>query len=132
MVTGSSLSVSHCLNPDAMRGIGSYLAQVHNSNKTFFAKYPDQSFVEGKEPSHPSVPKDSLHYGVCHGDFHCGNYLLRTEESKEKDNLSNFKVAAFDFEELEKGWFVQDFRRVIWDLTRILNDHCPKGESLFP
>jgi hypothetical protein len=77
---GDSLEVSHMQDKEAMGAVGSYLAKMHKASRTFKKKYPTEiSKVEecGHASFSSSVPKDDLHFGIIHGDFHSGNYLIR-------------------------------------------------------
>lgn len=52
-----------------------------------------------------AVPKESLNYGICHGDFHGGNL-----------HVHKGKVTHYDFEECAYGYRVYDLATFKWDL----------------
>lgn len=65
------------------------------------------------------MPQDDLNYGIIHGDFHTGNFMIRkadesmdrrtdSEESKVCQKASQYEVAAFDFDDIRLDWFLGD------------------------
>lgn len=98
---GDTLEVSHMRDREAMGAVGSYLAKMHNASRTYKEKHPSQIHkVEEGGPAciSSTVPKDDLHFGIIHGDFHSGNYLIR--KVQEKDSLQETSTDTEESKEL--------------------------------
>ena len=77
---GDTLEASHMQDRAAMGAVGSYPAKMHNASRTYKEKHTSQIHkVEESDPAlfRSKVPKDDLHFGIIHGDFHSGNYVIR-------------------------------------------------------
>ena len=64
-----------------------------------------------------SLPKSSSNYGLCHIDFHGGNFFI-TDEGK---------ITLFDFDDCQYAWFVYD---IAMALFYAISHDCTRPEEL--
>jgi hypothetical protein len=72
-------------------------------NPNWRKEYSVQRFDWGTAPK--DMPEDDLHFGLIHGSFHCGNYLVDFEGKKDP---SEIEVACFDFDDMRPSYFISD------------------------
>jgi Ser/Thr protein kinase RdoA (MazF antagonist) len=70
-----------------------------------------------------ALPKTQENYGLIHGDLNISNFFI-TEEEKQNNNennennsndpLSVISIDAFDWDQLQYGWFSYDISVVLW------------------
>ena len=118
--------------PDLFLSMGKFMGKLHYLSKTFlpsqerFRRYDiEADFVEmenigrkhlpvGDEPVLQSyrdtvrrisqLPRDNHSYGLCHVDFHRGNFFVTPEG----------KITLFDFDDCQYAWFVYDIAMALF------------------
>lgn len=105
------------LSEEMLKNYGYWLADWRNISKELPQelndKFPDwdngenhwQGQVKLSVPD--QLPKTREHYGLCHADLHPGNWHVTQDK----------KMAVFDWERLQKCWYLTDLGSVLFEIT---------------
>ena len=135
----------HHWQPSLYHQMGRFMGRLHNLSKDFAPSQPqfsrhdiEQDFTEiehaavnhlpaGEEPilhayqetinTIRKLPKDEHSFGLCHVDFHGGNFFLD----------ENGKITLFDFDDCQYAWFVYD---IAMALFYAISHDCSTPEAL--
>lgn len=64
-----------------------------------------------------TIPVTEESFGLVHGDLHTGNWMIKTHEEQLMDL---FDVAALDFDNAQRSWYVVDIGTVLFMLNEVL------------
>ena len=132
-------------SPELYLNMGSYMGKLHFLSKDFRPSQPqftrmdiakdmatmtdtgnkylppgDEGILKAYEESTQSIlqlPRTTESYGLCHIDFHGGNFFV----------TENGTITLFDFDDCQYAWFVYD---IAMALFYAISHDCTKPESL--
>jgi Ser/Thr protein kinase RdoA (MazF antagonist) len=117
--------------------LGRWLANLHRLTRQFAVEHPDLAAgarlwsqlhegVLADAPIHPddvAAVDDPRAFGLLHGDVNPSNYHWDAERSVP---------IVFDWDQMQRGWFLYDLAQPIWAVTMMAGAGSPVDRSAVP
>jgi hypothetical protein len=72
------------------------------------------------------IPTTPENFGVVHGDFHNGNWMV---DARIEDHIGLYSISALDFDLAQRSWFVVDIGTVLFQLNQDLYNYVRPNSS---
>lgn len=126
------------LDSNHVKGLGKWFAKFHSLSKRFVEQYPEmysdnlRNWTELHDGILADVPMDKRdleatsdpnRFGMIHGDVNVSNYFW---------NASTQLPHMFDWDQLQKSWFLHDLSSPIWTVITVSKGGNPVDKSPVP